>query len=68
MHNSKYQCHMAACCTYHTLQWGAADAEIKVPSGENTERLTYEGARARNFSVRIGWFHSGLSLDFFKMF
>ena len=31
MHHSKYDCHVLA------PQWGAADAEIKVPSVENTE-------------------------------
>ena len=29
--------HLLLCCVSLTPQWGAADAEIKVPSGENTE-------------------------------
>ena len=29
--------HQKPDCHTETLQWGAADAEIKVPSGENTE-------------------------------
>ena len=36
--------------TQYPLQWGAADAEIKVPSGENTE-LKHSPFKARSRSV-----------------
>ena len=35
LYPSQFFC--CCCCSFSAPQWGAADAEIKVPSGENTE-------------------------------
>ena len=42
--------------TFMTPQWGAADAEIKVPSGENTE-LKRSPFHAWSRSVSVSYTH-----------
>ena len=56
-------CKEALSLAYFTPQWGAADAEIKVPSGENTE------LKRSPFKVGVGQYiaiHATLTArDFF---